>query len=57
MNIIQSLGFIILILISPVAVDTLNKLGTNSIEHEINLLCIAIGIILVLLGARYDKYK
>ena len=57
MNVIQSIGFIILIFISPVAVNTLNEFGTNSIEHEMNLLCIAIGIILLLLGARYDTYK
>lgn len=33
MNVIQSLGFIILILISPVAVDTLNLFGSRSPEH------------------------
>jgi len=55
MNAIQSFGFIILILISPIAVDTLNHFGSRSPEHTMDVFVIFIGSVLVLLGAYYDK--
>ena len=57
MNVIQSFGFIILILLSPVVVNTLNELGPNSIEHRSEFVFMLLASMLVLLGAYYDSHK